>query len=46
MDISGEHQSDLEHDFAKTRLSKAGVELETLRDGRKLFCYSSLKLRS
>lgn len=35
MDISGEHQSDLEHDFAKTRLSKEGVELETLRDGRK-----------
>ena len=36
MDISGEHQSDLEHDMVKTRLSKDGAELETLKDGRKL----------
>lgn len=35
MDISGEHQSDLEHDMVKTRLSKDGAELETLKDGRK-----------
>lgn len=36
MDISGEHQSDLEHDIVKTRLSKDGAELETLKDGSKL----------
>lgn len=36
MDISGEHQSDLEHDMVKTRLSKDGAELETLKDGRTL----------
>jgi len=35
MDISGEHQSELEHDFTKTRLSKDGLALETLRNGRK-----------
>jgi hypothetical protein len=29
MDISGEHQSELEHDFTKTRLSKDGLALET-----------------
>jgi hypothetical protein len=34
MDISGEHQSELEHDFTKTRLSKEGLALEVLRDGR------------
>jgi hypothetical protein len=34
MDISGEHQSELEHDFTKTRLSKDGLALETLRNGR------------
>ena len=38
MDISGEHQSELEHDFTKTRLSKEGLALETLRNGCKSFC--------
>jgi hypothetical protein len=37
MDISGEHQSELEHDFTKTRLSKDGLALETLRNGRMSF---------
>ena len=37
MDISGEHQSELEHDFTKTRLSKEGLALETLRNGCKSF---------
>jgi hypothetical protein len=37
MDISGEHQSELEHDFTKTRLSKDGLALETLRNGRECF---------
>jgi hypothetical protein len=34
MDISGEHQSDLEHDISKTRLDKDGRELETTKSGR------------
>jgi hypothetical protein len=34
MDISGEHQTELEHDIAKTRISKDGTELETTKDGR------------
>jgi hypothetical protein len=33
MDISGEHQADLTHDITKTRLSKDGRELETLKNG-------------
>jgi hypothetical protein len=35
MDISGEQQVDLTHDVTKTRVSKEGYELETLRNGRK-----------
>ena len=41
MDISGEHQSELEHDFTKTRLSKDGLALETLRNGRKSNLFGS-----
>jgi hypothetical protein len=42
MDISGEHQSELEHDFTKTRLSQDGLALETLRNGRKFHSPVSL----
>lgn len=38
MDISGEHQSELEHDFTKTRLSKDGIALEVLRNGCEYNC--------
>ncbi|KAI9632585.1 putative ER to Golgi transport-related protein [Dioszegia hungarica] len=34
MDISGEQQHDVTHDITKTRVSKEGYELETLRNGR------------
>jgi hypothetical protein len=34
MDISGEHQTDLEHDITKTRLSKDGRVLEVTKSGR------------
>jgi hypothetical protein len=34
MDISGDHQGDLSHNIKKTRVSKEGYELETLKDGR------------
>ena len=34
MDISGEHQTNLEHDVSKTRLSKEGAVIES-RKGRK-----------
>ena len=30
IDISGEHQMDLEHDISKTRVSKEGRDLETI----------------
>jgi hypothetical protein len=33
MDISGEHQTDLTHEIAKTRLSPEGRQLETLKNG-------------
>ncbi|ORY24393.1 ER to Golgi transport-related protein [Naematelia encephala] len=33
MDISGEHQSDLEHDISKTRVDKNGKEIETSKSG-------------
>jgi hypothetical protein len=35
MDISGEQQMDLQHDITKSRLSKEGRELETVKSGRK-----------
>ena len=44
MDISGEHQSELEHDFTKTRLSKDGLALETLRNGRMSFFQCGMDL--
>jgi hypothetical protein len=34
MDISGEQQHDVTHEITKTRVSKEGYELETLRNGR------------
>ncbi|KAK4684907.1 endoplasmic reticulum-Golgi intermediate compartment protein 3, partial [Tremellales sp. Uapishka_1] len=34
MDISGEHQVDLRHDITKTRVSKEGKALETLKNGQ------------
>ena len=33
MDISGDHQGDLSHNIQKTRVSKEGYELETLKTG-------------
>lgn len=36
MDISGEHQTDLEHEITKTRLSKEGRVVETSKPGREL----------
>ncbi len=35
MDITGERQTDLEHDISKTRMSQDGQELETT-SGRQL----------
>lgn len=35
MDISGEHQTDLEHDITKTRLSSDGRVIEANKSGRK-----------
>ena len=34
MDISGEHQNDLEHDISKTRLGQDGTAIETTKSGR------------
>jgi len=36
MDISGEHQTDLEHEITKTRLSKEGRVIESSKPGREL----------
>jgi hypothetical protein len=42
MDISGEHQTDLEHSIFKTRISQDGHELDSTRDGREcLICLLS-----
>lgn len=42
MDISGEHQTDLEHDITKTRLSADGRTIESSKSGRKSTCYFAI----
>jgi hypothetical protein len=39
MDISGEHQTDLEHEISKTRLSKEGKAIERTLTGRECLGY-------